>query len=172
MTQYLVGDNDELLFHNVVKKYSAVYQAGLIAMFANCYNDQALGQVLYNLNQSPLYKAIPESVFIATFNAIFEKWRYVGNFESFITVFKAIFGNETTITFTKTAAGVLTIDVVAKAIYTYPRITLDGSYRITKAGDLRVSKKSIPILDYNQVSYVMQSLTPAGTTTIINFSTT
>ena len=67
------GDNDELLFHNVVKKYSAVYQAGLIAMFANCYNDKHLVKFLYNLNQSPLYKAIPESVFIATFNAIFEK---------------------------------------------------------------------------------------------------
>lgn len=171
MTQYLVGDNDELLFHNVVKRYYAGYQAGLIDMYANCYNDKALGQVLYNLNQSSLYKAIPERVFIATFNAIFEKWRYVGNFESFITIFKSIFGEDTAITFTKTAKGVLTVDVVAKSIYNYPRITKDGSYRITKDGSRRVSKKSIPVLDFNQVSYVMQSLTPAGTTTIINFST-
>jgi len=77
------------------------------------YNVFPLGGAIYDANASPLSNAIPRNIFIESFNAIFTNFTVAGTFESYIEVFKRIFGDDVDITFTVPDPGQLEIDILA-----------------------------------------------------------
>ncbi len=82
--------------------------------FADAYNAGPLGDLLHDINRSPLANAITLEVFRTSFNTIYEAFRKSGSFESYLTVFRKIFGDDVDVEFTVSAPGKLTIDIVAQ----------------------------------------------------------
>ena len=84
--------------------------------FDEAYLCYVLGEVLWDNNLAPLARAIPREIFRVSYASIFESFRFAGTFDSYIEVFKAIFGDDVEITFTVPAPGKLNIDIVATGV--------------------------------------------------------
>ncbi len=101
------------------------------AFFDSAYDTQPLGDLLYNVDRVPLSKAIKQSIFRDAYTAIFEAFIVAGSFESYLTVFRKIFGTDVQVTFTVPAPGKLQIDIVSSGLETsnfVARTVVDNSY--------------------------------------------
>lgn len=111
--QYFKGDALEIKFLEAAKGLLDTLSGQKDAFFSGAYSTGPLGDVIYNSNLSPLSKAIKSDIFRNSFNQIFEGFTVAGSFESYLLVFRKIFGESTTIDFTVPAPGKLWIDIVA-----------------------------------------------------------
>lgn len=111
--QYFKGDETEKKFYNSGKNLFDTIEFQLDQMFLDVYNAQPLGDALYQADASPLANAIPQSIFRKSFNKTYDAFTVSGTFESYIEVFKRVFGDDVDVTFTVPAAGQLEIDIVA-----------------------------------------------------------
>lgn len=75
-----------------------------------------LGEVIFDLEAAPLTNAIRREIFRDAFQEIFEAFIAGGTFETYITVFKKIFGTDVVIDFTVPAPGKLIIDIEAEGV--------------------------------------------------------
>lgn len=87
--------------------------AELDEFYDNAYSAGPLGDLLWQENRAPLSRAIVQSIFRETFSEVFEAFLVAGSFESYISVFKKIFGDDVEITFTVPDPGKLQIDIVS-----------------------------------------------------------
>lgn len=97
--------------------------AELDDFFEGCYSTFPLGDLLWESGRSPLSNAIVQSIFRQSFPEIFEAFTVAGSFESYLTVFSKIFGEDAEVTFTVPAPGKLEISIVATGIELSPFIT-------------------------------------------------
>jgi hypothetical protein len=81
--------------------------------YAGAYETGPLGDLISLDNRSPLSNAIDIEIFRSSFKEIFQTFIDVGTFESYLTVFRKIFGTGVGVTFTVPAPGKLTIAIVA-----------------------------------------------------------
>ncbi len=84
--------------------------------YAGAYDCGPLGDLLHDIKRSPLANAITAEIFRTSFNTIYEAFRVSGSFESYLTVFRKIFGDDVEVDFTVTAPGKLSIDITAEHI--------------------------------------------------------
>jgi hypothetical protein len=82
--------------------------------FDGCYDTGPLGDLLHQGDRSPLSNAIDLAIFRTSFNTIYQAFIVSGCFESYLTVFRKIFGDDVEVDFTVPAPGKLTIDIVAQ----------------------------------------------------------
>jgi hypothetical protein len=82
-------------------------------MFADAYSAAPLGEVIYDALRAPLAKAIKRDIFRSAFAEIFSAFVVAGSFESYLTVFRKIFGETVDIVFAVPAPGKLTITITA-----------------------------------------------------------
>lgn len=75
-----------------------------------------LGELLYDNDLCPLANAIDRTIFRESFSTIFDSFLVAGTFESYLTVFRNIFGDDVDVTFTVPGAGMLNIDIVATGL--------------------------------------------------------
>lgn len=85
----------------------------LDAFFEGCYEAFPLGDLLWENNRSPLANAILQSIFRESFPEIIGAFVVAGSFESYLSVFRKIFGDDVEVTFTVPDPGKLQIDIVA-----------------------------------------------------------
>lgn len=116
MAQYFKGDDFELSMEASALPTLETIEDSLDEFYADAYECQAFGDLIYDTGRSPLANAIAQNIYRTTFNEVFENFRVAGSFESYIAVFEKIFGESVDITFTVPAPGKLEIDIIAEGI--------------------------------------------------------
>lgn len=116
MSQYFKGDDREKKFFESVKGTLETIDFQKDEFFDDCYESQPFGDLIFDLGISPLSNAIKKEIFRASFNEVFRNFVTAGSFESYIAVFKKIFGDGADISFTVPAPGKLEIDILADGI--------------------------------------------------------
>lgn len=117
--------------------------------FDGAYSCFVLGELLYDSARAPLANAIDRVIFRELFSTIFDAFIVAGTFESYISIFQNIFGDDVDVQFTVPAAGRLQIEVQATGVLEATRLSreiVSGVYvysdRITTENENRVA--SIP----------------------------
>jgi hypothetical protein len=116
MTQFFKGDPIELKMAEVASGLLEAKSLALTEFFEGCYSTRPFGAMIYDEGRSPLSNAIVRQIFIETFSEIFEAFRFAGSFESYLLVFRKIFGEDVGVTFTVPAPGKLGIAIAAEGI--------------------------------------------------------
>jgi hypothetical protein len=111
--QYFKGDETELKFYASAEPVMSALSAQKDAFFDGAYSCFLLGELLYDNERAPLSKAIKRSIFRESFATIFDAFTEAGSFESYLTVFRNIFGDDVSVEFTVPAPGKLQIDIEA-----------------------------------------------------------
>lgn len=111
--QYFKGDGLEIQMANSGIPAAANLGLQLDEFFDQAYACFVLGELLYDNNLSPLANAIDRAIFRESYSVIFDAFIVAGTFESYITVFKNIFGDDVDVTFTVSAPGKLQIVILA-----------------------------------------------------------
>jgi len=129
--QYFKGDADELKFDNSGEPTLTNFSQQKDDFFEGAYSCFALGDLLYDTGRSPLANAIDRVIFREAFATIFEAFVVAGSYESYITVFKNIFGDDVVIEFVVPAAGRLQINIEATGVQLrnlYGRTIVSNAY--------------------------------------------
>jgi hypothetical protein len=116
MTQYFKGDATEVKFYNTYLPIANVLSADKSTFFEEAYNCFKLGELLYDNDLAPLANAIPRAIFRESFAVLFDAFVVAGTFESYLTVFRQIFGEDVDVVFTVPGPGQLNIDITATGI--------------------------------------------------------
>lgn len=139
--QFFKNDSTELKMYNSAVGVLTTASEDKDDFWAGAYDCALLGDVIYENNLSPLSNAIPQDIFRSSFNEIFQAFVHAGTFESYLSVFRKIFGDDVDVEFTVPGPGKLTIsiesmnvelstfvarEIVDNAYVFYPMITQDG----------------------------------------------
>ena len=175
--QFFKGDANEVKMDSVVAEISENLSLQKDLLFEGLYTTFPLGEVIYNSQRSPLSKAIDFEIFRASFNEIFAGFTSAGSFESYISVFKKIFGNTATIEFTVPAPGKLNIDIVATEVELSnlaPRYIENNAYvfedMITQGGDEIMLQTIKGFQSQYELEQMLFEMVPAGIFTDISLT--
>lgn len=119
MAQLYKGDDIEKKFYNAGRPECETLSAQKNDFFTDGYSCFKLGEILYDNDLSPLANSIPRDIFRESFSDVFEAFVDVGSFESYLTVFRSVFGDAVEVTFTVPAPGKLNIAIVATGLALY-----------------------------------------------------
>lgn len=147
--QFYKGDEKELKIFNSANPVIVNLETGKDEFFDNAYSAYPLGDVLYDSGRAPLANAIPRDIFRESFATIFGSFLEAGSFETYLEVFRNIFGEDVAVTFAVPAPGKLNIDIVATGLAIFDlvgRTIQDDTYVIDE------------IVDYDGNNVVGQSL--------------
>lgn len=131
MAQFFKGDSEELKYYNSGAPILGSISLQRDSFLAGAYSSFVLGDVLFDNERSPLANAIPRNIFREAFETIFDAFVVAGTFESYLTVFRNIFGPEVDVTFTVPGPGKLNIDIVTAGVAVYDfvaRTIVDDEY--------------------------------------------
>lgn len=138
-------------------------------MYDEAFSAYPLGDIFVALNNSPLARAIPADAFRKSFFAIFDLFTRPGTFEFYLTVFRAIFGEEVEVTFSVPAPGKLNINIESlnELLETFSaRSIVDDAYIyddvIDHDGDFIAFQGSQGIKTQAELDALMKELQPAG----------
>lgn len=136
--QFFKGDAVEKKFYYSGNPIVSNLEVGKDDFFEGAYSCFKLGEVLYDSGRAPLANAIPRDIFREAFSSIFDSFLVAGSFESYLTVFRTIFGDDVVVTFTVPAPGKLNIDIVATGLALFDLISRtiqDDAYMIDEIID-------------------------------------
>lgn len=117
MPQFFKNSDDvEKQFYNSAEPISDQLELQLDAFFEDAYNCFVLGDLLYTTARAPLANAIPQDIFRESYSTVFDSFLVAGSFESYLTVFRNVFGDDVDVEFTVTGPGKLQIDITAAGV--------------------------------------------------------
>lgn len=111
MQYFKATDVTEQKFSRVFAKVLDEINSDQAAMYAGAFQAAPLGDVLWELDRSPLARAVPKDLFREIFWVIDQYFTRPGTFEFYLDVFRVIFGDSVSVTFAVPEPGVLTINV-------------------------------------------------------------
>lgn len=114
--QFFKGDDTEQKIYLIGSPIMDALSAQKDAFLAGAFTAGPLGELIYQDSRSPLANAIDEDVFTESFPIVFDAFIAGGSFESYLTVFRNVFGDDVVVTFTVPAAGRLQIDIAATGV--------------------------------------------------------
>jgi hypothetical protein len=129
--QFYKGDAVELKYYNSAQPISDVLSAQKDLFLDDAYGCFVLGELLYDNDLAPLATAIPRDIFRETFETVFDNFIYAGTFESYMEVFRKVFGDDVDVEFTVPGAGQLQIAIEASGLQLSPfvaRRIADNAY--------------------------------------------
>jgi hypothetical protein len=104
----------------IEQKMTAAFSVPLTLMdesldefFDGLYSCVPMGEFLYDNRFVTITHVMDREVFSDVFSEIFQSWGFPGTFNSYILIFKKIFGDDTEIVFTVPDPGRLQIDITA-----------------------------------------------------------
>lgn len=175
--QFFKGDATELKYFNSGRTILELLSAQKTEFYNECYGCFVLGELLYDNDYAPLSNAIPREIFRESFATLFESFLTAGSFESYLTVFKNIFGDDVEVTFTVPAPGKLNIDIVATGLQTYGltvREIIDDAYQyftlIDDVGDRIVLQAVKGFESQYELEQMLFEMVPAGIYTEITLT--
>ena len=164
-----INDSVETLFDNIGTEIDT--------MESECFECYKLGEVLYDNDLMPLTNAIQRQVFVKCFPQVFEAWSKCGTFESYIAVFKKVFGSDAEITFTIPGAGQLDIAIVSTQtdLYFFVARELSGAtwvnhYIVDESSDHILFNTQSGIESQYELEKVLFSMAPNGIFTQISLT--
>ncbi len=116
MPDFFKGDAQENKFYESAKPMSDALSQQKTLFFDEAYACFILGELLYDTERAPLANAIPRTIFRTSFSTIFDAFLVAGSFESYLTVFRNIFGDDVDVVFTVPDPGKLNIDITATGV--------------------------------------------------------
>lgn len=114
--QFYKGDDTERKFYGSAAPIISNLETAKDEFFEYAYQTYKLGEVLYDSGRAPLANAIPRDIFREAFATIFDSFLEAGSFETYLSVFRNIFGDDVQVTFTVSAPGKLKIDIIAAGL--------------------------------------------------------
>ena len=175
--QYFKGDEIELKVFDAINPVITNLEADKDAFFVDAYNCYKLGEVLYDSGAAPLANAIPREIFREAFAAIFNSFLVAGGLESYLTVFRAVFGADVEVTFTMPGPGKLEIDIVATGTQIFGilgREIVDDAYvlstLIDDEGDRIVGRGFKGFETQYELEQMLFEMVPGGIYTVISLT--
>lgn len=175
--QFFKGDPTELKYFNSGRTILGLLSAQKTEFYNECYGCFVLGELLYDNDYAPLSNAIPREIFRESFATLFESFLTAGSFESYLTVFRNVFGDDVEVTFTVPAPGKLNIDIVATGLQTYGltvREIVDDAYEyftlIDDVGDRIVLQAVKGFESQYELEQMLFEMVPAGIYTEITLT--
>lgn len=129
--QVFKGDATELKMTASASPVLSNISVSLSEYFDKLYSTVPLGELVYDQMRFPLTNAIKRDIFIGAFAELLQSWSFCGTFESYILVFKKIFGEDVDIDFTVPAPGKLQIDITSAGVQNFDfiaRSIVDDAY--------------------------------------------
>ncbi len=114
--EYFKGDANEIKMAAVLDPLNDQIALQLELANDGAYECQKLGALIYDAERSPLATGITRQIFIENFKEIFDSLIEGGTFESYMTVFRKIFGDTVDVEFTVPGPGRLQIDIEADGV--------------------------------------------------------
>lgn len=114
--QFFKGDAQEQKFYNSGHPTLNSVQFQRDTMFDEVYTCFLLGDLLWETGRSPLANAIKQEIFRVNFPDIYDSFTSAGTFESYISIFKKIFGTDVDVQFTIPGNGQLQIAIHATGV--------------------------------------------------------
>ncbi|AEG42328.1 hypothetical protein BdPhPhi1402_gp31 [Bdellovibrio phage phi1402] len=162
-------DADEQKFYQIAASTMDILEAQENAFFAEAYACFILGQVLYDTGASTISTAIPRYIFRTAFFAIFDSFVEGGSLESYMTVFRAIFGDSVSVEFEVPQPGVLYINIQGLEYITEPitgRRIVDNKYVyddiLDSNGEQILAQTTMGVKTQKDMDIIMPELTPEG----------
>lgn len=175
--QYFKGDEKELKFDGAGEPTMSALSLQKDLFFDGAYACFVLGELLYDENRSPLANAIDRDIFREGFAVIFEAFVVAGTFESYLTVFRNIFGDDVTVSFTVPAAGKLQIGIVATGVAQnnlLARSIVSGAYVydeiVDQDGDNIVALNPKGFQTQYEAEQMLFEMVPAGIYTTVSLT--
>lgn len=177
MAQFFKGDATERKYYESGRTIAEVLSGQKTEFFNEAYGCFVLGELLYDNDFSPLANAIPREIFRESFATIFEAFLQAGSFESYLIVFRNIFGADVDVTFTVPAPGKLNIDIVATGLAIYGmtiREIADNAYEfftlVDDEGDRIVLQAVKGFESQYELEQMLFEMVPSGIYTEINLT--
>ncbi len=176
--QYFKGDDTELKFAGAGAPTLDVLSAQKGLFFDEAFSCFVLGELLYDEDRAPLANAIDRDIFRQAFATIFDAFLVAGSFESYLTVFRFIFGDDVEVEFTVPAPGKLQIDITAAGVELsnfVARSIVDNAYVYDEVmeivgGDNIAFRTVKGFQTQYEVEQMLFELVPAGIFTEISLS--
>lgn len=176
--QNFKGDAIELKFRAVAEAVGGALSTEKHDMFEDCFECFILGDLLYDTGRAPLANAIPREIFRQIFATVFDQFVLAGSAESYLFVFRKIFGDDVEVTFTVPAPGKLQIDIQAVGIELNNfgvRHIEDNTYvlddLITQSGTDNIVFQTVKGFQSEyELEQMLFEMVPAGIYTIINLT--
>lgn len=176
--QYFKGDDLEVKFVNCMKPIFDILSLQKSDFYLGGYETAPLGEMIYDTKRAPLSNAIARDIFRISFKQIFEAFVVSGTFDSYITVFRKIFGDTVEIEFTVPAPGKLNIDIVAEGFELsdfLSRYIEDNSYLFDEVIDYDddniAFQTVIGFTTQYELEQMLYEMVPAGIFTTITLDT-
>lgn len=161
--RFIEGDEEENKFFNVFSQVVQTTLNDLEQYYINAYGSPELGRALYETQRVPIYKILEKSLFVKAYNKILEGEAYIGTIEGYLTILRAIFGDNADIKLTIVAPLHLKFDITAEIQKFYLWITKKGKQVKTKDGRNIIFKRLLAEVTSRQLVEILKSLTNAGT---------
>jgi hypothetical protein len=116
MEKFKPNDPIEDKFINVARATFNSAIAQRVLFFEKAYASFPLGDILINTKRAPLTNAIKQDIFREAFKEIFEAFISGGTFESYLTVFRRIFGESVSVEFVVPDPGKLEINIESDGV--------------------------------------------------------
>jgi hypothetical protein len=161
MSQKFKGDETELKFEAAGSNILDALELQLDAFEAGAYTAAPLGDVLYDTERTPLANAIDRTIFRNAYPEIYEAFTVAGSFESYLSVFAKIFGDEVDVTFTVPAPGKLEIDIIADEVILsdlVSRYIADGQYNFDEIVDYDGDNVAVQTIKGFQNPYELEQM--------------
>lgn len=175
--QYFKGDELEVKFYEAGKEILDQVSLQKDLFFAGAYETAPLGDMIYETERAPLAKAIDPLIFRDAFKEIFDAFVTAGSFESYLTVFRKIFGETVDVTFVVPAPGKLEINIEADELELsefVARYISENQYvfdeMIDDEGDNIVLQTVKGFESQYELEQMLRELVPAGVWTEISLT--
>lgn len=176
--QFFKGDADELKMYGAGAGINDQLSIQKDLFYESAYSCFKLGEILYDNSLAPLSNAIDRDVFREFFADIFEAFIVSGSFESYMTVFTKIFGEDVVVEFTVPGPAHLQIDITATGFELsdfIARHISGGSYVndevMEEIGGANIAFQTVKgfVSEY-ELNQMLYELVPAGIFTEISLS--
>lgn len=142
---------------------------GLTNFHEQVYEAQGIGEMLYDSGRDPMARAVSRQTYLQSYAAIHQLFTRPGTAEFYLSVFRAIWGDDVEVEFTVPAPGKLEINIEAleasQELFMARRI-VDSAYVydevIDEEGDNIVFQVPTGIRSQHEIDILMKELYPAG----------
>jgi hypothetical protein len=175
--KYFKGDELEIKMYDSASPIMDILESFLGDFYQDVYGSVPMGELLYDNDLVPLTNAIRREVFISAFKQIFDAWQFAGTFESYITVFQKIFGEDVVVDFTVPAAGKLEIDITATGIQELgfqAKVIEDNEFvyydMVDDVGDFIMFSSVLGFETQQELETMLFTMVPAGIFTTVSLT--
>ena len=160
---FINGDAEENKFFNVFNRVVSSTMSDIEEYYNQAYGSKELGNTLYELQKVPVYKILEKSLFLKAYSKILEGETYIGTIEGYLTILRAIFGDNAIIKLTIVNPLHLKFDITAEVQQFYLWVDNNNNELVDENGDNIVFEEILAVLSNRQFLELLKQTTNAGT---------